>query len=74
VGVIWNPNVGSERRLEKTPQRGASCFVLTKYHDGDEIMYDEMGGACSPYGRKDKYIQGFGRETRRNETTWKTLY
>jgi hypothetical protein len=29
-----------------------------------------MGGACSLYGRGEKYIQNFSRETWREETTW----
>jgi hypothetical protein len=32
----------------------------------------EMGGACDLCGREDKWIQGFGGENVRNETTWKT--
>jgi len=31
---------------------------------------NEMGGACSAYGREERRIQGFDGETRRKETTW----
>jgi hypothetical protein len=30
-----------------------------------------MDESCNTYGRQKKYIQGFGRELRGNETTWK---
>jgi len=33
---------------------------------------DEMGGACSTHGRDEKFIQNFGREIWREETTRKT--
>ena len=33
---------------------------------------NEMGGACSAYGGKEKCEKGFGGETWRKETTWKT--
>jgi len=31
-----------------------------------------MGGACSAYGGEDRRIQGFGGETRGEDTTWET--
>jgi len=31
-----------------------------------------MGNACGLYGRYEKYVQNFGLETWREETTWKT--
>ena len=30
-----------------------------------------MGGACNMYGGEERRIQGFGREARGKETTWK---
>jgi hypothetical protein len=33
---------------------------------------NEMGRACGMYRRQEKRIQGFGRETRGKDTTWKT--
>ena len=33
-----------------------------------------MGRACGMYGGEDKYIQGFGGDTWRKETTWKPTY
>ena len=30
---------------------------------GDQIETNEMGGACSTYGGKERCIQGFGGET-----------
>jgi len=38
-------------------------YSLTKYYPGDQIKKNEMGGACSTYGRHKKCIQGFGGET-----------
>jgi hypothetical protein len=31
-----------------------------------------LGGACSMYGKEEKFIQGFGGETGGKETTWET--
>jgi hypothetical protein len=40
-----------------------TCTVLiTKYYSRDQIE-NEMGGACSKYGGKEKCIQDFGGET-----------
>ena len=36
--------------------------VLTKYYSGDEIN-NEIGGACSMYGGKERCMQGSGAET-----------
>jgi hypothetical protein len=37
---------------------------------GVEIKKKEMGGACGTYEEK-KYVQGFGGESKRNDTTRK---
>jgi len=37
--------------------------LLTKYHPGDQNENNGMGVACSKYGGKERYIQGFGGET-----------
>jgi len=31
-----------------------------------------LGGACIAYGGEERCIEGFGGETLRKETTWKT--
>jgi len=36
---------------------------LTQYCAGDKIKKNEMGGACSAYGGKERCVQGFGGET-----------
>ena len=33
------------------------------YNSGDHIKKNEMGGACSTYGREERRTQDFGRET-----------
>ena len=33
---------------------------------------NEMGGSCSKYGGDERYVQDFGGENCRKETTWKT--
>jgi hypothetical protein len=59
-------------RLDKTVQREASLFVLlTKYYKDDQLE-DEMGGACSMHVKEEKRVKGFGGETRRKATSWKT--
>jgi hypothetical protein len=37
------------------------------------IKEDEMHGARSTDGRDEKFIQDYGRKTRREETTWLDL-
>ena len=45
-------------------QLGTSYLViLTKYCVGGEIKKNETGRACGRYGRQERYMQGFGRET-----------
>ena len=45
-------------------QLGTSYLViLTKYNVGGEIKKNKTGGACGKYGRQERCIQGFGRET-----------
>jgi hypothetical protein len=34
--------------------------IFTKYYSGNQIEKNEMGGACSKYGGKEKCIQDFG--------------
>ena len=45
-------------------------ICLTRY-SGYLIKNNEMGWECSMYEGKERCIQGFGRETRRKETTCK---
>jgi hypothetical protein len=40
-----------------------STFKFTKYGPGDQIEKNEMGGACSMYGGKERFTQDFGRES-----------
>jgi hypothetical protein len=37
-------------------------MILTQYCSGDKIEKNEVGGACSSYGGKERRIQGFGGE------------
>jgi len=39
---------------------------------GDQIEKNEIGGASSTYGGKERYIKGFGGEAWGKETTWNT--
>ena len=36
-----------------------------------DIKKNEMGGTCSMYAGEERFIQSFGGETQRKETTWK---
>ena len=33
-----------------------------------------MGRACSTYGGEERHIHGFGEESEREDTTWKTWH
>jgi hypothetical protein len=46
--------------------------LLTQYFSGDKIEKNEMGGACSAYGRDEKRVQDFGGEIWGKETTWES--
>jgi hypothetical protein len=37
--------------------------LITKYYSGDQVEINDLGGACSTYGGKERRIQDFGRET-----------
>ena len=39
---------------------------------GEQIEKNEIGGACSTYGRDERHIQGFDGETGGKETTGET--
>jgi hypothetical protein len=63
--VLISNKGGSDRRLEKNTQRGASEFlILTKYYQPVQIKEFEMGGACSMRG---------GRVEVRNRFWWGNL-
>ena len=34
-------------------------IVLTKYYCDDQMKRNNVDGACSTYGRQERYIQGF---------------
>jgi hypothetical protein len=54
---IFGPKRGKVRRdWRKLRNEG----LLTKYYLGDQIETNEMGGACSTYGREERCIQSFG--------------
>jgi hypothetical protein len=50
---------GSWRRLHSEEFHKS----VTGYYYNDQVKKDEMGGACSTYGRDEKRIQNFGRKT-----------
>jgi len=39
---------------------------------GDRIEKNEIGGLCSTYGGEQRCVHGFGGETGKKRTTWKT--
>ena len=47
-------------------------YGLTQYRAGDKIQKNEMGGACGPYGGRERSVQGAGGETRGEETAGET--
>jgi hypothetical protein len=48
---VWRLEGGSDRRLEKTAQWGASRLLLfTKYYYGEEVKQFVMGGPYSMLG------------------------
>ena len=47
--------------------------LFNKYYSGDQVKLNDKGWACCTYGRQERSIQGFCRETLGKEATWKTL-
>jgi len=45
--------------------------LLNRYCSGEQIKQNEMGRACSAYGRQESCIRGLGGETGGKETAWK---
>jgi len=58
---IFGPKM-DEVTMEWRQLRNEELNVLTQYCSGDKIE-NELGGACSTYGGKERCIQGFGGET-----------
>jgi hypothetical protein len=59
--------------MEKTAWWEATRFVLlARYYPGDQTKHKKIGGTCGTHERQERYIEGFGGETCRKETTWKT--
>jgi len=52
---IFGPKEGrGNKELEENPQWGASWPALfIKYYSGAQVKKNEIGGACSTYGRGD---------------------
>ena len=63
--------------MEETTYGGVLRFVLTKYYSDDEIKKNELGRACSIYGRQDRYrvlvgISNGKRPLGRHGRRWKS--
>jgi hypothetical protein len=52
---------------EVSPRTADRCTLVYLMFE-DELE----GGACRRYGRQRRYVQGFGGETRVENSTWKT--
>ena len=46
--------------------------TLFIYAVSSEVLKNEMGGACGPYGGRERSVQGAGGETRGEETAGET--
>jgi hypothetical protein len=49
--------------------RNLMAVLITKY-SSNQIEKNEMDGACSTYGGKERCIQGLGGDTGGKATTW----
>jgi len=45
-------------------------YVYLLYYNLRSLLQNEMGGACSACGGKERRIQGFGGEALGKYTTW----
>lgn len=67
-------------RVTKWRKTGENCItrsfmiaLLSKQYYVDQIKDSEMLGACSTYGKHERFIKGFGREIRSGEKIWNTF-
>ena len=44
--------------------RGLAICIFIQYCSGDKIEKNEMDGTFCTYGEEERFIQGFGGETR----------
>jgi hypothetical protein len=51
------------RRVTTYIHKYKRAVLINKYYSGNQIEKNEMGGACSTYGGKERCIQDFGGET-----------
>ena len=58
---IFGPKKG-EITGECRKLHNEESVLPTKYHSGDQIKKNELGRACSTYGRQEMCLQGFGGE------------
>ena len=58
--------------FNKLRAKTVRSVLLAQYCSDDKIEKNDMGGACSAYGREKRRIQDFGEETWGKETAWKT--
>ena len=53
--------------------REVLCSVLiTKYHSGDQIKKNEMGGTYGKCWEQERCIKGLGENTSWKDVNWKT--
>jgi hypothetical protein len=69
-GPKWEEITGKWRRLHKDGLY--ALYSSSNTFAGDQIKTNEMGMACSKYGRLGMCIQGSGGETCGKDTTSKT--
>jgi len=60
AGIYSNLNLMSPTECHLLNVNGKA---IPQYCSGDEIKKNEMGGACSTYGREERCIQSFSGET-----------
>jgi hypothetical protein len=61
-GVKWSPTRSGEVAVLIVAWTSRPV-IITKYYPGNKIEKNDMSGACSMYGGKERCIQDFGGET-----------
>jgi hypothetical protein len=72
LSIFWPKSDEVTGNGENYVERSLMICSLAQYCSGDNIEKNEMGAACSAYGREERTIHGFGVETCGKVTTWKT--
>ena len=67
--LVCDQELGKRGLEENAQWWGSRSVLLIEYHPDDKNENDEMGWESIMSGKEERYIQGFGGETRDKQAT-----